>query len=120
MTNQRALPSGLPLLAGGAASAAGTSGLCPLDSRWGFAPDPEMLRISASPAGGTRDWVLYNCSYCAAQPAKRIAGWAVFFIAYPIELFFVEYSLYNFNIFIISTSSYTRTNAIKNGQPAFL
>jgi len=84
------------------------------------APDPEMLRISASPAGGTRDWVLYNCSYCAAQPAKRIAGWAVFFIAYPIELFFVEYSLYNFNIFIISTSSYTRTNAIKNGQPAFL
>jgi len=42
-SRQRALASGLPLLAGGAAFAAGTRGLCPLDSRWGFAPDPEML-----------------------------------------------------------------------------
>ena len=41
------------LLAGEAAYAAGARGRCPLDSRWGFAPDPEMLRISASPAGGT-------------------------------------------------------------------
>ncbi len=32
-------------------------GRCPLDTRRGFAPDPEMLRISASPAGGTGVWV---------------------------------------------------------------
>ena len=31
------------LLAGEAAYAAGARGRCPLDSRWGFAPDPEML-----------------------------------------------------------------------------
>jgi len=43
--------------AGGAAGpAAGTRGLRPLDSRWGYAPDPEMLCISVSPAGGTKDF----------------------------------------------------------------
>jgi len=71
---QRALPSGLPPLAGEASSADCARGLCPLDSRsspewrpmrtapegsalWtpagAYAPDPEMLRISLSPAGGT-------------------------------------------------------------------
>ena len=54
--HQRALPSGLPPLAGAASYADGTKGRCPLDSRWGFTPDPEMLRISASPAGGTKDF----------------------------------------------------------------
>ena len=47
MTNQRALPSGLPLLAGGAASAARTSGLCPLDSR----SSPEGPPLRRAPAG---------------------------------------------------------------------
>ena len=41
--HQRALPSGLPPLAGEASYADGTKGRCPLDSRWGFTPDPEML-----------------------------------------------------------------------------
>ena len=38
------------------AYAACARGRCPLDSRRGFSPDPEMLRISASPAGGTGDF----------------------------------------------------------------
>ena len=43
------------LLAGEAACAAGTRGRCPLDSRWGFAPDPEMLthlRLACGRDGG--------------------------------------------------------------------
>ncbi len=39
-----------------------------------YAPDPEMLRISASPAGGTGVW---GCGiwWCAADlPAKRLGG----------------------------------------------
>ncbi len=40
-----------------------------------YAPGPEMLRISASPAGGTGDLVRRNGLCSVGQPAKRPAGW---------------------------------------------
>ena len=78
-------------------SAGGARGLCPLDSRpspgrrpmrtapkgaalWtpagAFAPDPEMLRISTSPAGGTRDLgaVVFVISVLPSLPKVGQAG----------------------------------------------
>ena len=45
-----------------------------------YAPDPEMLRISLSPAGGTGDFEVSSfLSYYADRPAKSRAGRSTYF-----------------------------------------
>ncbi len=57
------------------AFAAGTRGLCPLDSRWGYTPDPEMLRISPRLRAGRGLWcVSARFSLLTGPPKGLRAG----------------------------------------------
>ncbi len=74
------------LLAGEAACAAGTRGRCPLDSRWGFAPDPEMLthlRLACGRDGGLGAFIVAG-TVLTGLPKEGQAGrfFSVRFIVY--------------------------------------
>ena len=108
---QRALPSGLPLLAGGASSADSAKGLCPLDSRSSperrpmrtaaglcpapagdKPPDPEMLthlHFACGRDGGF--WCVYNCLYSTDRPAIRTAGRSVSYVVFMLNGFYIVF-----------------------------
>ena len=77
---QRALPSGLPLLAGVASYADSTRGLCPLDSRWSLRPRPRDATHLFIACGRDGDFEVSTfLSYYADQPAKSRAGRSAYF-----------------------------------------
>ena len=79
---QRALPSGLPPLAGKASYADSTRGLCPLDSRWSLRPRPRDAAHLTIACGRDGDYEVPSfLSYYADQPAKSRAVWSAFFFA---------------------------------------
>jgi len=80
--HQRALPSGLPLLAGVASYADRTRGLCPLDSRWSLRPRPRDATHLIIACGRDGDFEVSSfLSYYADRPAKSRAGRSTYFSA---------------------------------------
>jgi len=73
------------LLAGEAACAARARGLCPLDSRWGYAPDPEMLThlcLACGRDGGWVRWLFMTRCWPARQKAGGPVGLMLLYICF--------------------------------------